>query len=183
VKKPTSQVFHARLDVERPECAKLIGAIAMAWSFLEQVLALHFASVVMGAKGGSDGNIYQIALEAFDANTTISQRKEMFLVAARRRFDEPVVEGLAKILGKTVDLARRRNRVIHGRWRVSPEHPKSLLYERRIGEGKLPEIYGPAQLSSILSAILKHYEEFNAFFFQELLPRLGTGGPHNLGDS
>ncbi len=164
--------------MERPECAKLIGAIAMTWSYIEQVLALHYSTLVMGAKGGTDAYIYQIALETFDAGTSISHKKELFLIAARRRFDKGTVERIDTVLSKIVSLATKRNAVIHGRWRVSPDYPDALLHERRIGlSSKSVDIYDQPRLISILSAMLKAQGQLDSLFFSVLLPLLGNSRP------
>jgi hypothetical protein len=132
---------------------------------------LHFASVVMGGKGGADGRIYNIALETFDATPSIAPKREVFLIAARRRFDEETIMELDKFLKKVTDLATRRNRVIHGRWRVAPEFPESLLCEHRIGEPSTsPDLYDPARLNAVLSAILKLYDDFNHYCLSKLFP-------------
>ena len=171
MKKPSHKTFHGRLDLERPYCASIIGAIAMSWSFFEQVLALHFATLVMGGKGGADGRTYEIALESFDASQSVSQKRDLFLIAARRRFDEPTIAMLQTHLNKIVDLAVRRNRVIHGRWRLAPEYPNALLCDRRIGQPSTePDVYDPARLDAVLAAILKAYDEFNRFCLAELFP-------------
>lgn len=180
MKRPSGQTFTSRLDLDRPECAALIGGIAMAWSYLEQVLALHFATVATGAKGGLDGYIYQIALESFDASKTMSNRKDLFLIAARRRFDESTVGQVDALLNTIGALAAKRNQVIHGRWRVAEEYPKALLYERRIGSSSTnPVVYDVARLNALLSAIVGVVDQLNLLFFNTLLPALGNSIPVN----
>jgi len=144
----------------------------MAWSALEQSLALHFATITMGGKGGADGNTFYIALESFDAVLTTRNKRQIFLTACRRRFEEPLIKQIDKLLEKVERVAARRNRVIHGRWRVSPDYPEALVYEKHIGSGEL-ELYDVPGLQAIHAAIANMQTEVGHFFISAVMPQLG----------
>jgi hypothetical protein len=165
------------LAFDRPQCAALIGAIAMAWSSVEQTLALYFSLFVNGM-GGWSGVEHTIALEAFDSVDSFRQKQELLLVAARRRFNGELVDELDRLLKKRIWKAgTRRNSIIHGRWFISDRYPDALIHVKRIGSDMSDaKIYGPRELTVILESINAAHGELDALFRAKLQPELEIAG-------
>jgi hypothetical protein len=173
VKRPQLLKYDHRLASDRPECAALIGEIAAAWSRLEITLAVYFAQIANISVDFGHGVSDHILTEAVDSVTSLPQRSDLLLIAARRRFDNATVENLGKLLKKIRDTGKQRNKIVHARWMIADDHPNEVWYTKRFGSDLSDlEVFDTHKLGGVLDLIRGRQEELHIFYEAELLPRL-----------
>lgn len=162
----------AAVVLQRPECAALIGAIAVEWVHMETVLARIYSYLVNGVNpfGRDLGEV--IAAESFDLVPSLQVKRTILLAAARRRFDNDLVDRFAGLLKQYQEAATKRNDIIHGTWLLSDEYPDKLIWSKPITQFAKARVYGVVDFKAILESIEQVAKQFDALFRDEMSPIL-----------
>lgn len=165
---------HQRSVLNRPACAKYLGAIVAAWSFAEVMLASYYAELICGAavSGLPQPPGLWGARETFDLISNYRQRVNMIVAAAKRRhFDDSTIKELKKRLKALQDAGDERIIAAHGRWMVAKGAPHGLIWFKHTGttEGLLYEL---TDFENCLKAIEAATNELHSFFWTTMRPRL-----------
>lgn len=106
----------ARIDLTAP-----IGVVVSEWSLLEFLLANCFQTLVFGGDDTYDVS-KTIVFETFESLVTLGVKKAFLLQAAERRLDEKMLKKLDGIMTTVEGLQKRRNKIIHGYWRLPKDN-------------------------------------------------------------
>jgi hypothetical protein len=143
--------------LERPECAKLLGAIVAEWSLLEASLASTYSFLACGPQPDSASTIdHWIAIESFETVITLTQKRAMLLGAAKRRgFRHEIIAKFGTLIRQAQDAYDERARPAHGRWILADDFPDSLVYVRNAGRFEEAQVYDLSDLQDILAKVTK----------------------------
>lgn len=109
--------------LERPELSAYIGAVATAWTAIEELWGMILAQMLdSDAKAGIE--LY-LALPGDAAQMAVVRK------TADARLPEHLKLEFAKLLKEEKGRARERNTIVHGRWAIDPEEPNGLLLAER----------------------------------------------------
>lgn len=105
--------------LRRPTLAAMIAAVASNWTRVENDLAELF----VGLLGEDEDAALAIYLELIDQ----SVRKAAFDALARTKLKPESLQQFEALFNKVRKKAKQRNRMVHGFWAVSNEHPDGLI--------------------------------------------------------
>ena|SRR5579863_3300484 len=165
-----------KMALQRPECAKLLGAIVVEMSLLEASLAIAYADIATWPNVKPEGTLEQyIAIESFEAIASLSQKRAILINALRRRgIDKAVVDDYSGLLHQIQDLYSKRSKSAHGRWVVADTLPNSLIHIRNAARYSEAEVYDLADFEEILDEISTVGSRVQRFFFDVIRPSLAA---------
>jgi hypothetical protein len=161
--------------LERPECAKLLGAIVAEWSLLEASLAATYSFLACGPlpNGADSTTEHLIAIGSFESVITVTQKRAMLINAAERRgFAPEIIKQFSKLIREAQDAYEERARPAHGRWLLSDDFPDSVIYVRNAGKSEDALVYDLDDLHRILDSVSQAGYNLQRFYTVELLPKL-----------
>lgn len=157
---------------ERPECAKLIGAISGLWSFAEAVLAVYFARILVD-EGSSLASLTG-AVDAFNGiQAFYSKRKMIVAVAQARMLPHSTLAKLRKALESMQSSGDERNEYVHGRYGVDNRYKDELVrFTKTFAAGRGEERVSEADLHGVLERLIQALGNLDALFNVEIKPHL-----------
>ncbi len=106
--------------VERPELAVWIARVATGWSRIEERLG-YIIVQLLGAEAHTGMKMYQ-ALSGAGA------QKAVLRALARDRLSQEMQDELEALLSDYKKVAGKRNKIVHGHWDTSENHPDELVW-------------------------------------------------------
>ncbi len=160
--------------LERPECAKLMGAIVAEWSLLEASLAATYCELAYGPDPqGLNSTGHWIAMQTFEIVQTARQKRSILIGAAEKRgLDAQVLSELKALLKRFQNLAQKRVDSAHGRWMISDAYPNGLILFRNAGKMDEAQIYDVKDFQQTLDDITRLGSEMETFHHTIIRPRL-----------
>lgn len=106
--------------VQRPQLAVLIARVATGWSRVEERLGFIIVQLLR-AEAHTGMKMYQ-------ALTSSASQFSVLRAVARDRLDTEMQQRLDDLLADYKKVARKRNKIVHGHWDTSPQHPNELVW-------------------------------------------------------
>lgn len=140
---------HSAFMLEKaPECAAIIGAIAVEAAAMEDSLGHWYSTLVLGDREYFDGS--QTILEENFEPLPIRTKRAFMLTAARRRFlSEDDIKEMDDLLNNMQDVIELRGKLVHGHWGTSQKHPGKVIFRGRKWDFQKSKVYGPDELISV----------------------------------
>lgn len=157
------------LALDRPDCAKIIGAITVAWSNLESSLAVIYTTLCVGLSGYMQRE-QAVVMDAFDAVKSFSDKQEMLLLVASKRLDQATYAELEGLLKKVWDAGQKRNKIVHRRWLVTDKLPDELIQVKRIPSLAEPKRYNVRMLTETFKSVKLRHTEMRNFYHSKVAP-------------
>lgn len=117
-----------KIILERPELAKLMGAIAAEWGSIDNILASIF-NVVTLAKYIPEGahSRSELACEIFQNFISIRSRTDLIAQMIKLRLDEDIQKEFASLTKSMTKKIKERNNLVHTEWQVCGDFPNDLI--------------------------------------------------------
>lgn len=172
----TALLFKGDLARFRPWFFPLLGEIAYEWSDAEKGLACTYGMIVTGQTadlGTHTELIGDIAAASFEAISAFSQKKEALAIAAAQRFDKQICDELARLVSDLWSVGQRRNKMIHGRWAISKDYPKAMIWsERWAYPDTHKQVYYTHDFEQLVSDISEASRALATLFCEKMVPLL-----------
>ena len=117
----------------------MIARIATGWSRVEERLGSIVVRLLQ-AEAHTGMKMYQ-------ALTSSASQRAVLRAVARDRLNQEMMDRLEALLSEHKVAARKRNKVVHGHWYVSDDHPNELVWT-----DAADELLGYSEFSSGWSA-------------------------------
>jgi len=100
---------------ERPDLAVFIARVAVGWSRVEERLG-YIIVQLLRAEAHTGMKMYQ-------ALTSSAAQFGVLRAVARDRLDKDMQDKLEELLADYKKVAKQRNKIVHGHWDTSEQHP------------------------------------------------------------
>lgn len=134
IKDGTVLQYYFGVIKDRPDHAIGIALVASEWAALEEELILLFTYALMPVGPWADGTWSRapgpaaVAFRAWEAMDSLRPRLDFISRVGRTRLPDDLLKEFTSEVAKEIrSRAGERNRVVHGRWNVSPEYPEDLI--------------------------------------------------------
>ncbi|MBL4872771.1 MAG: hypothetical protein JKY41_05095 [Rhodobacteraceae bacterium] len=117
-----------KIVLERPELAKLMGAIAAEWGSIDNILAGIFNVVTLakyipvGAHSRSE-----MANGIFQNFISIRSRTDLIAQMIQLRLDEGIQKEFTDLTKSMTKKIKERNNLVHTEWQVCDDFPDDLI--------------------------------------------------------
>ena len=117
-----------KIILERPELAKLMGAIAAEWGSIDNILACIFNAVTL-AKYIPDGahSRSELAYEIFQNFISIRSRTDLIAQLIKLRLDVGIQKEFTDLTRSMNNKIKERNNLVHTEWQVCDDFPDDLI--------------------------------------------------------
>lgn len=123
-----------KIVLERPDLAKLIGAIAAEWGSIDALLESIFNSASL-AKRTPHGQIdSELATLIFEELTTYRAKTSLIGRILTMRYDSDLLDEFRLIEKSLNKKASERAKIIHASWYICEKYPNDLLSLRSFND-------------------------------------------------